>query len=110
MLRKAIIWVNDERAGELIETEEGIFIFQYEKTYCEDEKQRPVSLTLRKRLQPYTAQYLFPFFDGLIPEGWLLEIGIKNWKIDPTDRFGLLLHLCKECIGNASVVSEEHQS
>jgi serine/threonine-protein kinase HipA len=39
----------------------------------------------------------------LIPEGWLLEIAEKNWKLDPRDRMGLLLTCCKDCIGAVSV-------
>lgn len=110
MLRKAYIWVGNRVAGELSETVEGEFIFQYEKTYCDDPTAHPVSLTLPKKWEPYSSKNLFPFFDGLIPEGWLLNIGIKNWKIDPRDRFGLLLHLCHDCIGNVSVVSDEGNS
>jgi serine/threonine-protein kinase HipA len=46
---------------------------------------------------------LFSFFDGLIPEGWLLDIAEKNWKLNPRDRMGLLLMCCKDCIGAISV-------
>jgi serine/threonine-protein kinase HipA len=46
---------------------------------------------------------MFPFFDGLIPEGWLLNIAEKNWKLRPRDRMGLLLACCKDCIGAVSV-------
>jgi len=53
---------------------------------------------------------LFPFFDGLIPEGWLLNIAVHNWKIKPYDRFGLLMTLCKDCIGCVSVTSKEIES
>ena len=54
---------------------------------------------------------LFPFFDGLIPEGWLLDIAEKNWKLNPRDRMGLLLACCKDCIGAVSIeeVYEEYQ-
>lgn len=109
MLRKAKIWVNNHWAGSLLETSEGEFIFQYEQTYCDDSSHHPVSLTLPKKMEPYRSKTLFPFFDGLIPEGWLLAIGAKNWKVDPRDRFGLLLHLCQDCIGNVSVVSDDHR-
>ena len=51
----------------------------------------------------YTSKTLFPFFDGLIPEGWLLGIVSRNWKIDIKDRFGLLLVACRDAIGNVSV-------
>ena len=51
----------------------------------------------------YTSKTLFPFFDGLIPEGWLLGVVSRNWKIDVKDRFGLLLVACKDGIGNVSI-------
>ena len=51
----------------------------------------------------YREKRLFPFFEGLIPEGWLLDIASKNWKINRNDRMGLLLACCKNCIGAVSV-------
>ena len=39
----------------------------------------------------------------MIPEGWLLDVVSHNWKIDRTDRFGLLLVACKDCIGSVSI-------
>jgi len=50
---------------------------------------------------------LFPFFDGLIPEGWLLNIAEMNWKINHKDRMGLLLTCCQDCIGAVSVRNNE---
>ena len=46
---------------------------------------------------------MIPFFDGLIPEGWLLDITVKNWKVNPNDRMELLLIACKDCIGAVSI-------
>ena len=63
----------------------------------------PVSRLLPLQSEPFFNRVLFPFFDGLIPEGWLLEIAEKNWKIDPRDRMGLLLACCKDCIGAAGI-------
>lgn len=103
-MRVAKIFVGSIFAGMLIETLEGKYQFQYDATYYQNPKNNPISLTLPKRASPYISKDLFPFFDGLIPEGWLLEIGIQNWKINPRDRMGLLVHLCKDCIGNVSVV------
>lgn len=75
----------------------------YDKAYAAHPYARPVSLTLPVREAPYTSKVLFPFFDGLIPEGWLLNIAEKNWKLSPRDRMGLLLACCKDCIGSVSV-------
>ncbi|WP_243832670.1 HipA N-terminal domain-containing protein [Myroides indicus] len=43
----------------------------------------------------YQSKRLFPFFDGLIPEGWLLNIATDSWKINQNDRMGLLLACCQ---------------
>lgn len=81
----------------------------YIDSYTTQPGARPVSLTLPLRKAPYTSKVLFPFFDGLIPEGWLLDIAQKNWKLNPRDRMGLLLACCKDCIGAVSIeeVKEE---
>ena len=75
----------------------------YDETYRATGDSYPVSLTLPIREEPYTSNPLFSFFDGLIPEGWLLEVVSRNWKIKTKDRFGLLLVACKDPIGNVSI-------
>jgi serine/threonine-protein kinase HipA len=106
MTRQAKIFVNDLLAGLLTESSEGDYSFKYDTEYLANEKNNSVSLTLPKREEVYTSEILFPFFDGLIPEGWLMDIGIKNWKLNNKDRMGLLLYLCGDCIGNVSVINE----
>ena len=81
-------------------------MFLYDSGYLENRENEPVSLTLPKREEPYTSKIMFPFFDGLIPEGWLLEIAEKIWKIDARDRMGLLLACCRDCIGAVSIVND----
>ena len=107
-MRKAKILIEDQIAGWLIQDENG-YLFEYDKSYLIKTNARPVSLTLPIRESPYQSKVLFPFFDGLIPEGWLLDIAEKNWKLNPRDRMGLLLACCKDCIGAVSVeqVKEE---
>ncbi|MFZ9499147.1 MAG: HipA N-terminal domain-containing protein [Bacteroidia bacterium] len=107
-MRKAAITIEDQLAGWLTQDEQG-YLFVYDQAYATRPNARPVSLTLPLREAPYRSNVLFPFFDGLIPEGWLLDIAQKNWKLNPTDRMGLLLACCKDCIGAVSVeeVKEE---
>ena len=57
--------------------------------------------------EEYISKTLFPFFDGLIPEGWLLNIAINNWKLNPRDRFSLLLCTCKDPIGNVKIQEDK---
>ena len=103
-MRQGEIWVNNQRAGTLTENENG-YIFKYYEAYLKQDDNRSVSLTLPLQKEPFHSENLFPFFDGLIPEGWLLDIAHKNWKINPRDRMGLLLTTCRDCIGNISVRS-----
>ena len=86
--RTAFVYVRNIFAGLLKETDEG-YMFEYDKQYLQSESASPVSLTLPLRNEPYTSKTLFAFFDGLIPEGWLLDIVTHNWKLDPKDRFGM---------------------
>ena len=100
--RKAEIKMHDKRTGWLIQDENG-YHFEYDEQYLQSESPLPVSLTLPLTQKSFTSNVLFPFFDGLIPEGWLLEIAEKNWKLNPRDRMGLLLAFCKDCIGAVCV-------
>ncbi len=102
MIRKATVKIGDQLAGYLLHDEKG-YHFVYDTAYASQSDARPVSLTLPVREAPYTSNVLFPFFDGLIPEGWLLMVAEKNWKLNPRDRMGLLLACCKDCIGNVSI-------
>jgi len=101
-MRKAAIKVGDQLAGWLTQDELG-YHFVYDTSYTKSPTAKPVSLTLSVQEAPYTSKVLFSFFDGLIPEGWLLDIAEKNWKLNPRDRMGLLLACCKDCIGNVSI-------
>ena len=105
MKRKGKVFVQNEYAGLIQETDDG-YEFAYDSVYLEREDALPVSLTLPLCEEPYTSATLFPFFDGLIPEGWLLEVVSRNWKIDRNDRFGLLLVSCRDGIGNVSIKEE----
>lgn len=101
-MRKAEIIMNDTIAGWLTQDENG-YSFIYDKKYLESDNPEPVSLTLPLQENHFVSNVLFPFFDGLIPEGWLLDIAEKNWKLNTRDRMGLLLACCKDCIGAVSV-------
>lgn len=96
--RTAYVYVRDDFAGTLKETDSG-YSFCYDPVYLQNPGLPSVSLTIPKRSEEYVSAVLFSFFDGLIPEGWLLNIVTRNWKIDPSDRFGLLLVACEDCIG-----------
>lgn len=101
-MKQGYVYYKKVLAGMIREDEDG-FVFQYNQNYLSREDAQPVSLTLPLREEPYVSQVMFPFFDGLIPEGWLLDVAVESWKINPRDRMQLLLTCCRDCIGAVSI-------
>ena|ERR1700722_9405064 len=110
-MRQAAIYYKDDEAGRLTETDDGIYVFQYVDSYVKTYPGQFITFTMPVTDKPYTDKRLFPFFEGLIPEGWLLDIASKSWKINANDRMGLLLACCRNCIGAVSVIpiNEENE-
>ena len=71
-MRQAEIYRKGLLAGILTE-DGGEYRFCYDEGYLKGEDAQPVSLTLPLQTEAYVSPVLFPFFDGLIPEGWLLD-------------------------------------
>lgn len=101
-MKQAVVFLRDRKAGVLTENENG-YTFQYDRNFLLSDDAEAISLTLPLSEKPFHDKVLFPFFDGLIPEGWLLDIAEKSWKIDARDRMSLLLACCKDCIGAVGV-------
>lgn len=107
-MRTADIYYDGKLAGTLVENDLE-YVFQYTAEYIASPGPAPISLSLPLTSDPYHDKRLFPFFDGLIPEGWLLDIAEQTWKLDPRDRMGLLLACCHDCIGAVSVLQGKVQ-
>lgn len=101
-MKQAVVYWKTLKAGILSESDEG-YPFVYDKDYLSKSEAQSISLTMPLREEPFQSNTLHPFFDGLIPEGWLLDIAQKNWKIDARDRMALLLACCRDCIGAVSI-------
>ena len=93
-MKQAVVFLRDRKAGVLTEDENG-YTFQYDRDFLLSDDAEAISLTLPLSEKPFHDKVLFPFFDGLIPEGWLLDIAEKSWKIDVRDRM--------DCIGAVGV-------
>lgn len=102
--RKGYVYIQNCFAGIIAETEEG-YIFSYDKKYLKREDAVAVSLTLPLREAPYETTILFPFFDGLIPEGWLL--GVVSSKLENNRRTDLVFYWRHAETVSETFVSEE---
>ncbi len=104
-MRKATVTLFNQPAGEVWEDETG-FHFRYLPVHLASANAHSVSLTLPLSEKTYSSDTILPFFDGLIPEGWLLDIAEQYWKINARDRVGLLFACCHDCIGAVSIIPE----
>ena len=102
-MRQAIIKYNNIQAGILRELDSGEYEYVYDELYIQDHPGLFITFRMPVTSLPYRSKRLFPFFDGLIPEGWLLKIASETWRINMNDRMGLLLACCRNSIGAVSV-------
>lgn len=102
-MRQANIKYNNWHAGLLTEMDTGEYEFVYDEQYVQSQTALFITFQMPVRSAPYRSKSLFPFFDGLIPEGWLLNIASESWRINKKDRMGLLLACCQHTIGAVSV-------
>ena len=85
---KAKVFYKEKLAGYLTETQEG-YVFQYDEEFLKEDIS--ISISLPAREGPYESKELFPFFRGLLPEGWYLNIVEATQRVDVKDLFGVLL-------------------
>ncbi|MCA9407929.1 MAG: HipA N-terminal domain-containing protein [Candidatus Omnitrophica bacterium] len=104
--RSAKVYYKDEFAGVLKEAEKG-YIFQYDKDFMK--KNISISVTLPVQEEPFESEKLFPFFRGLLPEGWYLNIVSTTQHVDTKDWFGVLLATTSvDTIGAVTVRKDTH--
>lgn len=104
--RRAIVRLDGQPVGKLSEAGRQI-TFQYDSQWLADAQAVAISLTLPLRAEPYVSEGLHPFFENLLPEGWLLELATKKLKISKDDAFGLLIATCADCIGAVEILPAE---
>ena len=106
--RKAQVFYSNDLAGYLTETSSG-YTFQYDPEFLK--KNVPIAISLPPREEPYRSKELFPFFKGLLPEGWYLNIVSATQKVDSKDYFGILLGTAGvDTIGAVTVRREGFQN
>jgi serine/threonine-protein kinase HipA len=98
-MRKASIYQQGELAGTLEELDRSHFRFAYEPGYGGE----PVSLALPVCENAYEFDKFPPVFEGLLPEGVLLEALLRQYKIDKRDMFQQLLIVGEDVVGSLTV-------
>lgn len=98
-MKSARIFQQDKLAGILEARDDGSYRFTYELGY----RGEPVSLTMP------TSQSVWEFpnfpapFEGLLPEGVLLDALLRIRKLDKQDLFGQLLAVGHDVVGSLRI-------
>ncbi len=99
-MKKAKVFVDGLLAGELLELERGR---SYRFTYIEGYEGLPVSLTMPITTKVYEYTQFPPFFEGVLPEGLMLEGLLRYAKIDRNDLMTQLITVGRDLVGNVTV-------
>jgi len=99
-MKRAKVFVGLTYAGDLEEIVKGK---EYRFTYRGEYEGGAVSLTMPVKQRVYVFERFPPFFDGLLPEGVMLEELLKKRKLDADDYFEQLMVVGRETVGNVSV-------
>ena len=98
-MRKANIFVHGIFAGVLEEIKHDQYTFTYDPNYVGS----PVSLSMPLQKIKYEFNEFPAFFEGLLPEGIMLEALLRNYKIDKKDFFGQLLIVGNDVVGAVTI-------
>lgn len=100
-MKRAKVFIDGEYAGDLEEIEKGE---KYRFCYSDAYKGPSVSLTMPLSEKIYEFDRFPPFFEGLLPEGIMLESLLRFSKIDRNDLMAQLIAVGKDLVGNVTVM------
>ena len=104
-MRTGSVLYKNELAGELIQFDDGSFIFRYDERWLNDSSKPSISLTLPKTKIEFQSSTLFPFFFNMIPEGVNKRLLSIKKRIDFDDYFGILLEVASgDTIGAVNII------
>lgn len=106
-MKRVKVFVDGVLAGHLFEKEKNK---SYEFAYLEGYRGSAISLTMPISHKTYHFDRFPPFFDGFLPEGFMLDALLRKAKLDKNDRFEQLMRVGGELVGNITVERDESMS
>lgn len=106
-MRRAAVRRAGVRVGELVELQGGTTRFSYDREYLARADARAIAPNLPLRAEPFDTPGLHPVFEGLLPQGWMLDIDLRKYRLKSGDQFGLLLATGRHTIGAIEVIPED---
>jgi serine/threonine-protein kinase HipA len=102
-MTKAYVLVNGIAAGILEKLAGDHYVF----TYNPDYQGAPVSLAMPLAKSPYEFTKFPAFFEGLLPEGIMLEALLRKYKLDKNDYFSQLIKVGHDVVGAVTIEEME---
>lgn len=99
-MRRAKVFVHGVEAGVLEEFKRGT---EYGFTYLHGYHGDPVSLTMPVGQNNFRFENFPPFFEGVLPEGLMLDGLLRQKKLDKDDLFGQLVAVGGDLVGAVTV-------
>jgi len=90
-MRRGTVYIYGKPAGTLEKTDAGEYVFRYDEGYFANPGLPAISATLPKTQIEYRSPHLFPFFFGLLAEGYQKDRQCRELHIDENDDFTRLL-------------------
>ena len=101
-VRSACVYYNNILAGYLLQNGRR-FAFLYDPQYVAS-RNPSIALDMPKKKRFFSSPYLFPYFQGLLPEGANKSFFCERLGIPRSDKFMMLLKLANyETIGAVTV-------
>lgn len=104
-MRKAVVYAHGNRAGVLTEVSPK----EYKFNYYDDYDGQAISLTMPVGQKEFSFNGFPPFFEGLLPEGVMLEGLLRISKIDHNDYFSQLMATGADLVGAVTVEPMEDE-
>jgi serine/threonine-protein kinase HipA len=98
-MREARILMHGTAAGVLQELQNK----HYEFFYYPDYQGPPISLTMPTTQRIYHFDQFPSFFEGLLPEGAMLDALLRRYKLDNNDYFAQLLQVGQDVVGAVTI-------
>jgi len=103
MSNKGVVYYNTIPAG-ILEYRHNDYVFTYDELYFNNPSMPAIALSLPKTTIEYHSPVLFPFFYGLLAEGYEKTLQCTALKIDEQDNFTRLLKTAsKNTIGAVTI-------
>jgi HipA-like protein len=106
-LRTAGVFYSGTRVGLLSELSGGPIRFTYDRAYLAQSTAQPIAPTLPLRPEPFDSFGLHPVFEELIPQGGLLDINMRKYRLKAGDHFGLLLTTGRHTLSAIAIIPED---